>query len=108
MYNKLKIGGFYYHYKHDPKGPINNYAYEIINIGHHTEIQGLKESAMVIYAPLYAQAGVYVEGKHFDVRPLEMFLEEVTKEGQTFSRFTHITDEQTIEDLKKIKKELYG
>lgn len=33
--------GFYYHYKHDPTGAVNNYAYEILNIGHHTEIDGL-------------------------------------------------------------------
>ncbi len=29
--------GFYYHYKHDPNGLVNNYAYEVLNIGHHTE-----------------------------------------------------------------------
>jgi hypothetical protein len=60
-------GRYYYHYKHDPLLSINNYAYEIINIGHHTEIDGLSESAMVIYAPLYSEAGVYKAGKHFDI-----------------------------------------
>lgn len=29
--------GFYYHYKHDPNGSFDNYAYEVLNIGHHTE-----------------------------------------------------------------------
>jgi 8-oxo-dGTP pyrophosphatase MutT (NUDIX family) len=29
--------GFYYHYKHDPEGPVNNYAYEVISVGFHTE-----------------------------------------------------------------------
>lgn len=102
-----QIGGFYYHYKHDPNGPINHHAYEIVNIGHHTEIEGLKESEMVVYQPLYSQAGVYTEGKHFDLRPREMFMEEVTKDGKTFPRFTLITDPQVIEELKKIKSELY-
>jgi hypothetical protein len=108
MYNEPHIGGFYYHYKHDPLGPVNNYAYEIINFGHHTEVEGLGESAMVIYAPLYVEAGVYKAGKHYDVRPLKMFLEEVTKDGKTFPRFQKIEDEHIIEDLKKIKIELYS
>ncbi len=108
MYNEPQIGSFYYHYKHDPEGPINNYAYEIINFGHHTEIEGIDASAMVIYTPLYPEAGVYKAGRHYDVRPLAMFLEQVEKDGKTFPRFTKITDEHIIEDLEKIKKELYN
>jgi hypothetical protein len=30
--------GYYYHYKHDPNGPLNNYAYYIYGVGHHTEM----------------------------------------------------------------------
>ena len=101
-------GTFYYHYKHDPQGAINNYAYEIINIGHHTEIDGLDESRMVVYAPLYETAGVYKAGKHFDVRPLEMFMEPVTKDGKTFPRFTQITDQDVINQLMAIRDQLYG
>lgn len=108
MYDELKIGGFYYHYKHDPLGPVNNYAYQIINIAHHTEIEGLKESAMVVYAPLYDSAGVYKEGKHYDVRPLTMFLEKVTKDNKIVPRFTEITNSETIQKLKEIKKKMYG
>jgi hypothetical protein len=51
---------------------------------------------------------VYKEGKHFDVRPLHMFLEEVTKDGKTFPRFREITDPELIEKLKEKKEELYG
>ena len=29
--------GYYYHFKHDPAGPLNNYAYFIYGVGHHTE-----------------------------------------------------------------------
>ncbi len=108
MYNEPQIGSFYYHYKHDDAQGINHHAYEIINFGHHTEIDGLKESAMVIYAPLYKEAGVYKEGKHYDVRPLDMFLEVVEKDGKTFPRFSKITDEHTIHDLEIIKSEMYG
>jgi hypothetical protein len=99
--------GFYYHYKHDSNGPVNNYAYEVINIAHHTEIEGLQESAMVVYMPLYESAGVYKIGKHFDVRPLSMFMEDVLINGQTIPRFTKITDPNIISELERIKKELY-
>ena len=100
--------GFYYHYKHDSDGSVNNYAYEVLNIGHHTEIEGLDESAMVVYQPLYESAGVYRIGKHWDVRPLAMFMEEVTKDGRTFPRFSKITDPEIISKLEKIKIAMYG
>ena len=98
--------GFYYHYKHDPAGSINNYAYEVVNIAHHTEIDGLDESAMVVYAPLY-ESSVYKAGKHWDVRPISMFMETVEKEGKTIQRFRKITDPQIISELEKIKKMMY-
>lgn len=107
MYDEIKIGAFYYHYKHDPKGLVNNYAYQIVNIAHHTEVEGLKESAMVVYRPLYESAGVYKEGKHYDVRPLVMFLEKVNKDGKMAPRFTEITDFETLEKLKEIKQKMY-
>jgi hypothetical protein len=99
--------GFYYHYKHDPKGEVGNYAYEVLNIAHHTEVERLDASAMVVYRPLY-KAPVYDLGKHWDVRPLAMFLENVTKEGNTIPRFTLITDSEIISKLQKIRDELYN
>lgn len=107
MINKDIEKGFYYHYKHDPKGEINNYAYEILNVGHHTEVEGLEESAMVVYRPLYESAGVYKIGKHWDVRPYDMFMEKVIKEGKDMNRFTKITDPVTIHKLESIRDELY-
>jgi len=105
--NKPETGAYYYHYKHDPGGEVNNYAYEIMNIAHHTEIDGLEESAMVIYAPLY-EAFVYNNGKHWDARPLGMFMEEVEKDGKKFPRFTKIIDREIITKLDQIKNELYS
>jgi hypothetical protein len=99
--------GLYYHYKHDPEGSVNNYAYEVLNIAHHTEIDGLDESAMVVYRPLY-EAFVYIHGKHWDARPFDMFMEDVTKDGKTFPRFTRITDPEIIAQLEKIRKEMYS
>lgn len=98
---------FYYHYKHNPFGAINNYAYEVIGVGHHTEKDCRPEDThMVIYRPLY-EAYVYKNGKMFDVRPLHMFTELVTREGKTFPRFQKITDQNTIAELEKIRDEMY-
>ena len=98
--------GFYYHYKHDENGSINNYAYEVLNIAHHTEIDSLEESAMVVYMPLY-QSSVYKAGKHWDARPFSMFMEKVLKDGVELDRFTKITDPKTIEELEKIRDVMY-
>ena len=111
--------GFYYHYKHDPLKDDFNYAYEILNIAHHTEVEGLEESAMVVYRPIY-EASVYKAGKHWDVRPLNMFMEEVIKparpndssghsggDGKTIPRFIKITDECLIKKLEERVKEMY-
>ena len=35
--NKLPEIGFYYHYKHDDANGINDYAYQILGTGVHTE-----------------------------------------------------------------------
>lgn len=99
--------GFYYHYKHDPAGPINNYAYEVVGVGHHTEKNCRPEDKhMVVYRPLY-ESFVYKQGKLFDLRPLEMFVEAVTKDGKTFPRFRKITDPIVIEKLEAIRAEMY-
>ena len=99
--------GFYYHYKHDPNGLINDYAYEVTGVGYHTEDDCRPEDVnMVIYRPLY-ESSVYKAGKFFDLRPLEMFMQDVTKDGKTLKRFTQITDGETINKLNKIKKEMY-
>ena len=99
--------GFFYHYKHDPKGSIDNYAYEVLNIAHHTEMHGKgDEGLLVIYRPLY-EAFVYKEGRHWDARPLPMFMENVAKEGKEIKRFTKITDPKIISELEKIRDKMY-
>lgn len=95
---------FYYHYKHDPRGPFNNYAYEVMGVGHHTETK----EKFVIYRPLYEDAFVYRNGKMYDVRPLEMFMEEVEKDGERFSRFAKITDAKLIKRLEEQREKLYA
>lgn len=95
--------GLYYHYKHDENKEVNNYAYEVVGIGHHTEEDS---TFFVVYRPLY-DSEVYTNGKMFDIRPLEMFMEQVTKEGKTFPRFTKITDENILKELEEIKNKMY-
>lgn len=100
--------GFYYHYKHDPNGAVNNYAYEVMGVGHHTEDDSRPEDAyMVVYRPLYEEASVYQAGKLFDLRPLGMFMENVTKDGRIFPRFERISDAVIIAELKVISKSMY-
>ena len=97
--------GFYYHYKHDPAGPVNNYAYEVMGAGWHTERQ---DEFLVIYRPLYETAFVYRMGKMFDVRPLDMFMETITKDSKTFPRFAKIEDPEIINQLAVIRDRMYG
>ncbi|MGO2147231.1 DUF1653 domain-containing protein [Halomonas sp.] len=62
------VPGIYRHYK----GAL----YEVVGTAHHSET----EEPLVIYRALYGEYGLWV-------RPLEMFMETVTKEGQTQPRF---------------------
>ncbi len=104
---KVPQPGLYYHYKHDPNGAVNNYAYRVVGVGAHTEDNCRPEDVfMVVYRPVY-EASVYKAGKLFDLRPLEMWMEDVTKEGKTFPRFQMITDAEVISELEAIEKVLY-
>jgi len=94
--------GFYYHYKHDPAGHFNNYAYEVIGTARHTE----ERFYMVLYRPLYENA--YMAPADYHARPLEMFMGTVSIEGKEVARFTQITDPEIIGKLEAIRKEMYG
>jgi hypothetical protein len=99
--------GFYYHYKHDPAGSVNNYAYEIMGVGCHTEDDCRPEDEnMVVYRPLY-ESSVYRAGKFFDLRPLNMFMESITKNGATAPRFQKIADASVIAELAAIRDQMY-
>lgn len=53
--------------------------YEVIHVARHSET--LEEH--VVYRALYGEGGVWV-------RPLSMFVEQVTRDGKTFPRFEKI------------------
>lgn len=100
--------GLYYHYKHNPEKGIQDYAYEVIGVGVHTEDDCRHEDAhMVIYRPLY-EAAVFKAGKLFDLRPLQMWMGNVTVHEKTVARFQRITDPDTIEKLIEIRTRMYG
>ncbi|MCC2630785.1 MAG: hypothetical protein K0S38_594 [Candidatus Paceibacter sp.] len=100
--------GFYYHYKHNPEKGIYDYAYEVMGVGYHTEDNCRPEDVnMVVYRPIY-ESSVYTAGRFFDIRPLEMFMEDITKDGKKMHRFTKITDQKIVEALEKRKQEMYS
>lgn len=99
--------GYYYHYKHDPSGAVNNYAYYIHGIGHQTEENCPPEYTFeMAYRPLY-EAYVYKNGKMFDLRPLHMFFEPALVNDTQVPRFTKITDPAIIAQLRAVKAEMY-
>ena len=55
--------------------------YEVISIARHSETT----EPMVVYRALYGEGGVWV-------RPAEMWNETVTRDGQTYQRFTKVED----------------
>lgn len=89
-------GDYYYHFKHDPS-VIEDHAYEIIGRAIHSET----EEKVVVYKPLYK--GNFTEENNVDfmIRPLSNFIEEVNRDGNTFSRFSLITDPYILSELKK-------
>ena len=104
---QVPINGFYYHYKHNPAGSVNNYAYEVIGVGCHTEDDCRPEDAnMVIYRPLY-ESSVYKAGKLFDLRPLQMWMGDVVQCGGTFPPLVKSTHSMVILQLEEIKKQMY-
>ncbi len=92
--------GFYYHYKHDPVGDINNYAYEVVGIGRNTE----EKTFTVLYYPLYKND--WMSPADYQSRPLSMFLENVEKDGKVIPRFWRIVDTEVLAKLEEIKKSL--
>ena len=93
--------GFYYHYKRNPDIEFDH-AYEVVGIARHTE----DESLTVLYRPLYETN--FIDPANFLIRPLEMFMGEVTVEGKTMKRFQKITDFKIISKLDKVKNQMYG
>lgn len=65
------LPGRYRHYKGN--------EYEVIGVARHSET----DERVVVYRPLYNDTGLWV-------RPLAMFAETVTVDGQTVPRFVYL------------------
>jgi len=94
--------GFYYHYKHDPNGPENQAAYELIGTGWHTETGEFCS----MYRPLY-------EGWAFSshltyLRPAEMFMDRVEKPEYQGPRFIKIDDAALVARLTAVRDQMYS
>lgn len=70
---KIKLGK-YRHFKGS--------EYEVLCLAKHSETM----EEMVVYRALYGECGIWV-------RPLSMWLEEVTRDGKTEKRFTYIDND---------------
>lgn len=77
MNNEIKLGGIYRHYK--------GKTYKVHELARHSETM----EWMVVYECLYENP----EGKIW-VRPLKMFLESITLDGETLPRFEYIGDQK--------------
>ena len=105
---ELPQPGYYYHFKHDPNGKVNNYAYYIYGVGHHTEGDCREADAfMQVYRPLYEDSYAVRNGGLSDLRPLHMFYDPAMLQGRKVPRFTRITDPEVIAQLAAIKTRLY-
>lgn len=103
--------GFYYHYKHDPAGPLNNYAYEVIGTGCATETDwSTPDAYMVVYRPLYEDSPAFRAGGLYYLRPASMFMEDIPdKNGAPLiPRFHKITNPEIIEEMKAMRRKMYG
>jgi hypothetical protein len=101
MPKRVPEPGFYYHYKHDPNGPVNKYAYEVLGTTKDSE----NDNFGVLYRPLHEKS--WFASVDFIVRPLEVWLEDVKKDGVKFPRFQKISDPTTISELERIRTEMY-
>lgn len=89
--------GFYYSYKHDPSGEVNNYAYEVRTTGTDTD----SGSAFIVYRRLY-------EAPHVYVRLLSKWIEKAEKDGSKVSRYKKVTHPRAISQLSQIREQMYG
>ena len=93
--------GFYVHYKHAPSGELHNYIYEVVGLARNTE----DKSYSVLYRPLYKND--WFAPAAYQARPLDMFMEEVKKDGNHVPRFRKITDLQLLLELENVRNQMY-
>lgn len=76
--------GIYEHYKSTPE---SRKYYQVLGFARHTET----EEILVVYIPLYTDSSH--TGPRFQVRPIGMFTENITRDGEEIPRFKYIGQE---------------
>ncbi len=76
--------GVYEHYKSTPN---DRRYYQVLGFARHTET----EEIVAVYIPLYVIAEH--KGLRLQVRPLDMFMENIEYKGKTLPRFRYIGPE---------------
>lgn len=76
--------GVYEHYKSTPE---DRRYYQVLGFARHTET----EEILAVYIPLYVIPGH--TGLRLQVRPLDMFVENVTYNGNVVPRFRYVGPE---------------
>lgn len=76
--------------------------YEVVGIGRNTE----DKSLTVLYRPMYKND--WMPPADLQSRPLEMFLEEVKKDGIMIPRFKLIKESRLIAELEDVKQTMYS
>ncbi len=94
--------GFYYHYKHDANGPVNNYAYEVLGISVNRDTKEFD----VVYRPLYDDPDLKALGAEFYQKPLEEFTSYTIVDTKDVQRYCRIEDPEVIKQLNHIDMEL--
>jgi hypothetical protein len=99
--------GVYYHFKHDPDGPVNNYAYYIYGVGHHTEDDCRTEDAFIqVYTGHYTRRHSLPERRPLRPAPAA-HVKPAEWKGKRVKRFTRIVDPGVIAQLAAIKTRMY-
>jgi hypothetical protein len=102
LQNYIKIGEYYYHYKHQDSKGILDYAYQIIGTAIHTE----NEEILVLYKPLYQSDYLETQKTECFARPLSMFLEKIEIDDKVMPRFRLITDHTLIKEIQAINQNI--
>lgn len=106
---RLPEPGFYYNHHHDPSKGVGDHAYEVLGL----QIDVETSLVRVDYRPLYQSALVYQLSLRSGVpckdgRPVDVFMQDVEKDGKKVPRFAKITDPSAINKLIGIRRRMYG
>ena len=103
----VPVPGFYYHKNHDPAGPGNNNAYELVAVSSNSKDAYPDDyGEIVAYRPLYAHPELPRERSFCTT--LHTFMETVDVGGVKVPRFRLIENPTLARELARIRDQMYG